>query len=512
MSSTSEKKSDFIVLVTGVLALHTCLWSVTSNALSGNLPLDTIEALSWGKEWQLGYFKHPPVSAWMIEAYVFIFGRADLSIYFFSFLCVSIGIVPIAILTFEKFGKEAGVYFLFLSVTTHFSTISAAEYNVNIGAFPFWGWTIFAYDRAEKTNKTMWWVALSVIGSAGLMAKYTHAALLISIFFWISIKKRFLFREYNLYLCVLLGVSLVSSHLIWMINNEFSTISYALDRSSAHGQKALDQLRNSSLFIVQFTYNIFPMIVVSVATLARNFIPQLEKIAWRRVWRLFLENNLLFLSGFPVLLWFCLSLLSGVEIQTMWSMPLSINFGVVFAVGLARICAPAARRRFQLAFICTYLLMLAIFIGIYTLAPFFKEYPKRMLHDGPALANILSEYLRENNIDSTRYVVGSEWEAGTAAWYLPSRPSVFKDGDENHSPWIDLEDLRNKGALYVSKKKPEQITSLCALPIKGVRHILWPAKNGVIYSDHPKIWIAVILPAQLAGTSRRTSPNCSENN
>src|ERR1700746_2038062 len=52
----------------GFLAMHFAVWTVLPALLYANLPLDLIEALVYGREWQLGYDKLPPLPWWLIEA------------------------------------------------------------------------------------------------------------------------------------------------------------------------------------------------------------------------------------------------------------------------------------------------------------------------------------------------------------------------------------------------------------------------------------------------------------
>ena len=47
------------------------------------------------------------------------------------------------------------------------------------------------------------------------------------------------------------------------------------------------------------------------------------------------------------------------------------------------------------------------------------------------------------------YVVGTMWDGGNVAHYAPERPRVLIDGDPRRAPWIDLGDLRSKGAVVV---------------------------------------------------------------
>ena len=47
--------------------LHLMVWTALPALLYPNLPLDLIEALTYGREWQLGYDKLPPLPWWLVE-------------------------------------------------------------------------------------------------------------------------------------------------------------------------------------------------------------------------------------------------------------------------------------------------------------------------------------------------------------------------------------------------------------------------------------------------------------
>ena len=49
------------------LGLHAAVWTALPTLLYPNLPLDLIEALIYGREWQLGYDKLPPLPWWLVE-------------------------------------------------------------------------------------------------------------------------------------------------------------------------------------------------------------------------------------------------------------------------------------------------------------------------------------------------------------------------------------------------------------------------------------------------------------
>ncbi len=54
-------------IVRAFLAVHVLIWWLLPALLQHNLPLDVIELLAWGREWQIVYYKHPPLPAWILE-------------------------------------------------------------------------------------------------------------------------------------------------------------------------------------------------------------------------------------------------------------------------------------------------------------------------------------------------------------------------------------------------------------------------------------------------------------
>jgi len=57
MSSTRKSA----IAVAAFAAVHAFVWTALPTLLYRNLPLDLIEALTYGREWQLGYDKLPPL-------------------------------------------------------------------------------------------------------------------------------------------------------------------------------------------------------------------------------------------------------------------------------------------------------------------------------------------------------------------------------------------------------------------------------------------------------------------
>ena len=44
---------------------HFVVWTVACLATQPNATLDTVEMVFWGRHWLWGYYKHPPLPAWI---------------------------------------------------------------------------------------------------------------------------------------------------------------------------------------------------------------------------------------------------------------------------------------------------------------------------------------------------------------------------------------------------------------------------------------------------------------
>ena len=78
------KKKDINKVLTLFLISHLVIWTLVPYISNTNLPLDTIEALAYGNELQLGYDKYPPLFPLFTEFFFRVFGNQDWVYYFLS--------------------------------------------------------------------------------------------------------------------------------------------------------------------------------------------------------------------------------------------------------------------------------------------------------------------------------------------------------------------------------------------------------------------------------------------
>ena len=61
------------------IAAHITVWTLYPIIADSSVVIhhDMTEAWSWGKEFQLGYYKHPPLYAWIAGLWFHVFPRED---------------------------------------------------------------------------------------------------------------------------------------------------------------------------------------------------------------------------------------------------------------------------------------------------------------------------------------------------------------------------------------------------------------------------------------------------
>jgi hypothetical protein len=152
----------------------------------------------------------------------------------------------------------------------------------------------------------------------------------------------------------------------------------------------------------------------------------------------------------PVATVLLMSLLSGRDTVPLWGYPLWLFLGLWIVLNVRVLDRITATRITVVWGIITAVFALA-FVFHYDLRGRFhiKERYTAELYPGDALANAMSRRFRAMTGRPLAYVIGSMWDGGNIGHYSPDQPRVLIDGKPGRAPWIDLGDLRAKGAVVV---------------------------------------------------------------
>src|SRR5690242_17097657 len=169
LTDTIEQHPVRVFLV--VLFLHAVLWTALPALLFRNLPLDLIEALVYGREWQLGYDKLPPLPWWLVEATWRTFGP-DLFYYLLSQIAILTAFGFVFAVARPLVGAMGALVAILIIDGLHYFTFTAPKFNHDVVQLPFWAMAGYAYWKALRRGRMAHWLLLGFAIGMAVWAKY----------------------------------------------------------------------------------------------------------------------------------------------------------------------------------------------------------------------------------------------------------------------------------------------------------------------------------------------------
>ena len=408
LNKKSINKLFYIFITT-----HLILWTLVPSLTNNNLPLDTIEALAWGGNLDWGFNKHPPASAFLAELFYQIFGSSDWTYYLLSQILVVISFFVIFKLSENFFSNKI---FGFLSVVMlegiYFYNYTTPEFNVYITELPFWTLTVYYAYKSITGDKLKDWFLLGVCGAIGLLSHYLFSYILLSItIFFIYIF--FQDKKFNFKSLIALEVFLILMipHGLWLIENEFITITYGLHRSGSglENLNFINHLVNPFLYIIK-QFGILIPFWVMLFFLVKKF-----KLKFNLKDRKFLF--LIFINFIPITLIALTSLITGAKIKTMWMTPFYLFYGLLFVYLFQTQINLKKLKNFFITFLFFFILSPTIYSFISL-----SQNDKRTDYQGKRIAEKVQYAWNVNYNKTINVVLGDEWSAGNLSYHLKSRP------------------------------------------------------------------------------------------
>ena len=405
-------KNIFYIFTT----MHLILWTLIPSITNNNLPLDTIEALAWGSNLDWGFNKHPPASAFFLEIFYQVFGSNDWAYYLLSQIFVITTFFIVFNFAEKIFNNKilSLISVLFLE-GIYFYNFTTPEFNVNVCQLPFWAACVFyswkLFNNKEIDLKDCLWLGL--FASIGFLSKYLFIYLLIAIdllFFYIIFIKKYKKFDFKYLISLEVFIVLLVPHFIWLINNDFVTITYGLARTGLENSNILDHLIYPITFLIKQIGILIPFFIMSFFLIKRFKF----KISLKDKKLLFL----IFINLAPIALMFLTSFITGSKIRTMWMTPFYLFFGVlVVYIFQAQINLKRLNK-----FISAFLILFFISPFLYAYISI-TEKDKRTDYLGKQIA-IKTQYAwSQDHKEPINVVLGNEWLAGNLSYHLESRPT-----------------------------------------------------------------------------------------
>ena len=423
--------------------VHAALWTALPAALYANLPLDLIEALTYGREWQLGYDKLPPLPWWMIEIAYRLVGL-DTVYYLIAQITVLAAFALVWMLAGRLVGAAGALVAVLIVDGLHYFHFTAAKFNHDVIQLPFWALAGLAYHGALRTGRMRDWCLLGVALGGALWAKYfvVMLALPLGLFLLLDRDARPALKTAGPYVAALIALLIALPHLVWLVENDFLPFRYAETRA-APVRGLIDHVLHPLAFVAGQILWLLPSGLIALplvhprATAAK---PATDAFDGRIITLLAFGPAAALVAG---------SVLSGRGLITMWGYPLWLFLGLWIVVEAGPALAEIRLKRIALAWGLVTALYAVAFVVQSGVLPFFDHRYRASLFPGDRLGAEIATRFRAATGEPLAYVIGSMWLGGNISRYSAERPRTLIDGKPARAPWIDLADLGRRGAVVI---------------------------------------------------------------
>ena len=461
----------------GFLALHLTVWTALPTLLYANLPLDLIEALTYGRAWQLGYDKLPPLPWWLIEIMHRLFD-ADIAYYALAQAVVIVAFVLVFAAARPLVGRAGALVAVLIIDGLHYFQYTAVKFNHDVMQLPFWALAGCAFHAALKRGRMVHWLLLGVAFGGALWAKYFVVVLAApyALFLLFDRDARRTLATPGPWLAFALALGIAAPHVLWLFQTDFLPFAYASRRAApVHGW--FDHISHPVAFAVSQIFFLLPSLLIAAGLFWRRTTPlPLVGRGWGWGSRgavtdveefpsphgpappqggrvqsadAFDRRIVALLAFGPFLTVIVLAAVSGRGTVAMWGYPLWLYLGLWLMLAAPRALDRARLTGVVVTWGAVFAGFAVIFIANYAVLPFIDHRYRAVLFPGDKLGAALTERFHAAAGAPLRYVIGSMWDGGNLAHYSPDQPRVLIDGLPGRAPWIDLNDLRAKGAMVV---------------------------------------------------------------
>lgn len=405
---------------------------------------DVAEAWAWGRDLQLGYYKHPPLTGWIAGLWSRIFPSWAVSAYLLGATNAALGLVGVWLVAGQFLGDRCRLAATAVLILSPFWSMMATKFNANTVLLSVWPWTIYFFIRSIERRTLGDAVAFGLMCAVAMLAKYVSILLLVSCFAASLLHpgRRAYYRSAVPYVAVVVFVVAMLPHAWWSWKHGFPTVAYALAKTEQ--DVAVKQWKAvKSIFTTLIT--ILPMLIGVRIVLGRR--------AWSAISpRVLVERArgrewLIVLAFGPLLLTAALGLTGIVKVAQNFFTPMTaIMPTAILALSPSAVESHRLTRSLRsvggllVAWIAlSPAIALALMGGL-------DEYK----HAASKEAVEVAAGLWKQHVPSpVRLVAGTERYSLALTFYVEDHPSEFTHFSFVEAPWVTPERIRAEGLLVI---------------------------------------------------------------
>lgn len=426
--------------------IHICVWSILPLLRIG-APMDSLEAIWWGKYCVLGTNKHPPLSGFPAYGIYLLFSENVKAVYFLSQICVLVGFIYLYKLALKILNQQkTAVLSVMILEGCVFYGYCSPEYNVNVLSLAIWPICAYYFYLAITEDKLKWWVLAAISCGLNILNKYTGGLQLLgfSLLMILTEEGRKCLKSYKAYIGLFVFVLIIIPHIYWLYEHDFFVFEYFSTRG---GKDVLASWTDHFVYPSKFLASLF---FYSLGSVLLFVLFLRHRIKYQLNIQTF-QNKFLFYAGIcPIIFIVICGLISGTPIKSMWGFPLLYLLGVILFSGVREDIAESVYVKMQKA---CYLLMILMGMA-YSLSVLFSNSPKYNLN-GEQFAKSFTRKWYQYHGDRLNYVFGDVWLSSVLALESADKPKPIIWGEPHRNPWFDETDIKAHGGIVFAESLKE---------------------------------------------------------
>jgi hypothetical protein len=205
--------------------------------LVGDLHPDVLEAWTFGRTFEWGNSKHPPLMGWVARAWTSVFPLTNWSFQLLALINSAIALWAIDLISRRFVRGDKRVIVLLLLMLPPIYQLLAQRFNANTALLAVWPIATYCFLRSFETRQLKWAIAAGATAALAMLAKY-YSIFLIGSFVFAAIchpHRRAHFASPAPWISAAVGLVALGPHLHWLATTGAMPFTYALWE---HGGKA----------------------------------------------------------------------------------------------------------------------------------------------------------------------------------------------------------------------------------------------------------------------------------
>ena len=440
-----------------LVAAHFVLWTLVCWLTQPNMPLDMVEMLSWGQQWQLGYHKHPPLPAWIAATTWWLGGGNEVFMYAVSQVTIVTTFWAAWQLAREGLSPRAALCSVVLLQGCYYCTYMINDINNTIITRPFWALAILflyrALTRESSSARNLNWILTGLVIGLGMISKYYLGVLVLTMMF-IPVflpASRSSLKTAGPYLLAAVAFLVFTPHLIWMFQNDFITIQYVFRRSGEQdaGGGILNHLIAPVSFIASQVGAVLPMLVLAWPMLREKRIRKEPEATDTDQQSVPFRKYVTIVFVGPIVVYLLVALIMGASIRSMWGGPLFSFLGVwLFSFFELPEDPKQVRKILRDSMIIGFCMLVAL-AARNLIGPSVRGKLSRVHFPGIEAAEAINERWQSEFGTELNLIGGDMFLTASVSVYSPQQVDIFAELSEVANPWLSIEKFESRGGIIV---------------------------------------------------------------